>query len=36
MREILDAWFSTKTDAGEAASEWNRQQVGRVDLIGKN
>jgi ribose 5-phosphate isomerase B len=36
MREILDAWFSTKTDAGEAASEWNRQQVGRVDSIGKN
>lgn len=35
MREILDAWFSTDPASGEAASEWNRQQVSRVDSIGK-
>jgi ribose 5-phosphate isomerase B len=29
-REILDAWFSTPTDAGEAQSEWNLQQIERV------
>jgi ribose 5-phosphate isomerase B len=30
VREILDAWLSTPTDAGEAASEWNQQQVQRI------
>ena len=29
-REILDAWFATPTDSGEAASEWNRQQIERI------
>jgi ribose 5-phosphate isomerase B len=29
-REILEAWFATPTDAGEAASEWNRQQIKRI------
>lgn len=30
MREILDAWFSTPTDAGVAQSEWNLQQLERI------
>jgi ribose 5-phosphate isomerase B len=29
-REILDAWFSTPTNEGEAQSEWNLQQVERI------
>ena len=29
-REILDAWFATPTDSGEAASDWNRQQIERL------
>lgn len=29
-REILDAWFATPTDSGEAASDWNRQQIQRL------
>jgi ribose 5-phosphate isomerase B len=29
-REILDAWFATPTDSGEAASEWNQQQIARL------
>jgi ribose 5-phosphate isomerase B len=29
-REILDAWFSTPTDEGEAASDWNRKQIERL------
>lgn len=29
-REILDAWFGTPTDSGEAQSEWNRQQIERI------
>lgn len=29
-REILDSWFSTPTDSGEAQSEWNRQQIERI------
>ena len=30
LREILDAWFATPTDEGEAASEWNRTQIERI------
>jgi ribose 5-phosphate isomerase B len=30
MREILDAWFATPVDEGEAQSEWNRQQIERI------
>ncbi|MGH2544085.1 MAG: RpiB/LacA/LacB family sugar-phosphate isomerase [Ardenticatenaceae bacterium] len=30
MREILDAWFTTSTEEGEAQSEWNRQQIERI------
>ncbi len=29
-REILEAWFATPTDSGEAQSEWNRQQIERL------
>jgi len=32
-REILDAWFSTPTDSGEAASDWNRQQIERLSEL---
>jgi ribose 5-phosphate isomerase B len=32
-KEILDAWFSTPVDGGEAQSEWNRQQIARVKQI---
>jgi ribose 5-phosphate isomerase B len=35
MKEILRAWFSTPIDSGEAITDWNRQQVERVDSIGK-
>ena len=28
--EILDAWFSTSIDEGEAQSEWNLQQIERI------
>jgi ribose 5-phosphate isomerase B len=31
--EILDAWFSTPVQAGEAQDEWNRQQIERVRQI---
>mgnify|MGYP000356758334 CR=1 FL=1 len=30
LREILDAWFSTPVDQGEAQSEWNRRQIERL------
>ncbi len=30
LREILDAWFATPTDTGEAQSDWNRQQIERL------
>jgi ribose 5-phosphate isomerase B len=33
MKEILDAWFSTATNSGEAQSEWNRQQIERVNAM---
>jgi len=29
-REILDAWFSTPTQTGEAQSDWNRRQIERL------
>ena len=32
-KEILDAWFNTPIDSGEAQSEWNRQQIERVREI---
>lgn len=32
-KEILDAWFSTPVNDGEAQSEWNRQQIERVKQI---
>jgi ribose 5-phosphate isomerase B len=34
-REILDAWFGTPIDSGEAASDWNRQQIERVKALEK-
>jgi len=35
-REILEAWFSTPTTEGEAQSEWNREQIKRLqELEGK-
>lgn len=30
MREILDAWFTTSTQTGEAQTDWNRQQIERL------
>lgn len=32
-KEILDAWFGTPANEGEAQSEWNRQQIARVQEI---
>jgi ribose 5-phosphate isomerase B len=32
-KEILDAWFNTPIAAGEAQSEWNRQQIEGVRKI---
>lgn len=32
-KEILDAWFSTPVNEGEAQSEWNRQQIERVKQL---
>jgi ribose 5-phosphate isomerase B len=32
-KEILDAWFNTPLNEGEAQSEWNRQQIERVKAI---
>jgi len=32
-KEILDAWFSTPVQEGEAQNEWNRQQIERVRQI---
>ncbi len=32
-KEILDAWFATPIDAGEAQSEWNRQQIERLQQL---
>ncbi len=31
--EILDAWFSTPVNEGEAQSEWNRQQIAQVKQL---
>lgn len=33
LREILDAWFATSTDEGEAQSDWNRQQIERIRAL---
>lgn len=33
MKEILDVWFSTATTSGEAQSEWNREQIARVNAL---
>lgn len=33
LREILEAWFSTSTQTGEAQSEWNRQQLERLRAL---
>ena len=30
MHEILEAWFSTSSQEGEAQSEWNLQQMARL------
>ncbi|MDP4200843.1 MAG: RpiB/LacA/LacB family sugar-phosphate isomerase [Bacteroidota bacterium] len=30
MQEILDAWFSTPVNEGEAQTEWNRAQIERI------
>ena len=32
-KEILDAWFSTPVNEGEAQSDWNRQQIERIKEI---
>ena len=32
-KEILDAWFGTPVNEGEAQSEWNRQQIERVKQL---
>ena len=32
-KEILDVWFSTPVNEGEAQSDWNRQQLARVREI---
>ena len=31
--EILDAWFSTPTDTGEAQSEWNLRQINCINQL---
>ncbi len=33
MREILDAWFATPVTSGEAQTEWNREQIARVEAL---
>ncbi|MGF1470982.1 MAG: RpiB/LacA/LacB family sugar-phosphate isomerase [Rubrobacteraceae bacterium] len=35
MREILDAWYSTPPEEGEAQSDWNLQQVDRIRQLEK-
>ncbi len=32
-KEILDAWFSTSVNEGEAQTEWNQQQIERLKQI---
>ena len=32
-KEILEAWFSTPVNEGEAQTEWNRQQIERLKQI---
>ncbi|MCB9172392.1 MAG: RpiB/LacA/LacB family sugar-phosphate isomerase [Ardenticatenales bacterium] len=33
MAEILEAWFATPIDSGEAQSAWNREQMARIDAL---
>jgi ribose 5-phosphate isomerase B len=35
MKEILDKWFSTPVNEGEAQSEWNREQMQRINELEK-
>ncbi len=32
-KEILDAWFNTPVNEGEAQSEWNRRQIERLSQL---
>jgi ribose 5-phosphate isomerase B len=32
-REILEAWFATPTQTGEAQSAWNREQIERIKAL---
>lgn len=36
LREILEAWFNTPTDSGEAQSAWNQQQMARLAALEKD
>jgi ribose 5-phosphate isomerase B len=33
MREILDTWYETSSFVGEAQSDWNRQQIERIEQL---
>ncbi len=33
MKEILEAWFATSMEEGEAQSEWNLQQIARLAAL---
>ncbi len=33
MQEILDAWYGTSSSEGEAQSDWNRQQIERIQQL---
>lgn len=33
LKEILEAWFSTPMDKGEAVSEWNLEQMARLKAL---
>ena len=33
LKEILDAWFATPIAAGEAQSDWNREQIDRIGAL---
>lgn len=33
LKEILEAWFSTPMDEGEATSDWNLQQMERIKAL---
>ncbi len=32
-KEIIDAWFNTPVNEGEAQSEWNRRQIERLNQL---